>query len=1842
MTNQSIFGWTRAAPLAASMALLGLLVAAALMFAPPPALGQSNTVPAAPANLSATHNGNTVDASWDPDSNATRYHVTYSFDNKNSWIGAACGDNCTANSYTVTAADPGKTYIVAVRAGNSHGWSGWVNSAPAPPSTLPPAAPSTVTVTRGDGTLTVSGYAVSNATKYHITYSSDNEKSWNGPPCGDNCVGTGITISGVVNAKTYIVSVRAGNAGGWSGWVNSAPAGPLPLPPAPPAKIWVNRVCDHTMIVWWDWSDGATGYDLVASIDHRQNWKRLMTDKYKNGWQFSAWQKEKTFWFAVRARNAHGESAWVNSAAAPAPPCAVGNLRAVTQTTFGQTGGSIAAAWDAGKRAAGYHVNHRFNGGQWQRIASNGTGTSHTWEVNDTGNYEVAVQSVNGDLMSEWRNTNSAWLSAGSIVGTATTLTLSGHGGDWWLQQTAPTTGTCTAGDSSFAHPVTGLAVGNSYTYTAYRDSACATALASANIHRRTLAVSNVTTTAATLTMAGDPGAWHVKKTAPAPDGNCSAAINGATYDLTSLNPGQSYTYTAYDDSACTVALLTVTFRTLLTVSNLGETTHPSFSNEIGYKNGNANRRWANAFTTGSSVGGYTLDSVVFEFGPTTGSPTRVHAKIYADSSGMPGSLVKDLGSENPTAAGNHTWTCSGNGCALASDTTYHVALEADAPTAASGHYYDWKVTASDNETNTPGSAGWTIAAHGNYKINAGVWTAYGNEAGKFQVVAITNPGLAVSNITAATATLTLSNYSGPWWLQRTNPADAACKSMGMTTTENLADLTVGQSYTYKAYDKSGCDSADEIGSVTFTTVGLTASSVSGADAATLTIAGYTGSWYVKQTAPAPAGSCSRAIHGSSHNLTGLTTGQTYAYTAYRGSGCDSADEIASVIFRVPYLSVSNLGETSYPSHLAVGEELVATAFTTGSATGGYALKSVTLSMGDPKVDVNNPSARASLIVEVRAASGSNPSATALTALSGANPTSAGQHTYVCSANCALAADTTYFLVLSAISESIQNYPNWQSTTSDAETADPVGNGWAIANVGKKEASVGSGNWNDINAGRSGKFKVSANAGAGLGVTNVSPTAATLNVSNHSGGWWYQGSQSNASCTSVTSGATTARVTGLSPTTSYAYTAYGKAGCNAADELDAPVTFRTTPPTLTPGTPTVTTVTLTIDGHSGNWHYQYTSPSGGTCSPSAVVGAIANVANLSKNQSYTFSAYSDSGCATLIATAPAFTTANPALTASNVISDAATLTLTGWVAGTGAGKDGNWHYQADAAPHTACSSAQTTGAATLSGLTVGGTYIYTAYSDSGCTDALATATAFTTTNPLLSVGSVARTSAALAMAHYAGNWHYQADSGPDNTCQGPVSGGTVENLTGLTADTEYTYRAYDKSGCASADELETLTFTTSSLTAGNMSQTDATNGCAVSGDAKCATGFTTGSATGGYLLTGVTARFNAASDADAALGDLVATLHASASNTVGDQKRPADAALATMTGSNPTSAGNHTFTCSGAGCVLAADTTYFVQLSATAGAVSDEYYDWVTTAATGQTLDPANNGWTLLDETDNYAGSSWTRQAEIGKLMLSVSTQPRLEATDVTVSGATLNLSLHSAAWWYQQTGSGNCASVNAGVKTATLSTLTAGTLYTYKAYDKSGCNSADEIASVTFTTFVTVTVSNLAETADGTLLGVTPESFEAVAFTTGVHPGLYELKSVTVKFGAPSYEPGAGPATVKIHAVGSDGNPAASHTYHLGSQDPTAAGDFTFNCVKSQTQTCRLARQTTYFVVIEGSTLWSVGAQRVTMTASGNQTNTPANAGWSIADAAKYLLNNAWKDENGITVMLKVTAETR
>ena len=141
------------------------------------------------------------------------------------------------------------------------------------------------------------------------------------------------------------------------------------------------------------------------------------------------------------------------------------------------------------------------------------------------------------------------------------------------------------------------------------------------------------------------------------------------------------------------------------------------------------------------------------------------------------------------------------------------------------------------------------------------------------------------------------------------------------------------------------------------------------------------------------------------------------------------------------------------------------------------------------------------------------------------------------------------------------------------------------------------------------------------------------------------------------------------------------------------------------------------------------------------------------------------------------------------------------------------------------------------------------------------------------------------------------------------------------------------------------------------------------------------------------------------------------------------------------------------------------------------------------------DGWAIEDRYHLSAGGF---SSDSVRFAINATTT-RLAASNVTRTGATLTLHDYTGSWSYKQTApsAGTCTTRTASESTATLSSLSASTTYTYVAYSDSACTAAKEISSLTFDTLQGPTpagVSNLTES--GTRSGSTNSL--ATAFTTG------------------------------------------------------------------------------------------------------------------------------------------------
>ena len=295
----------------------------------------STTRPAPPSSVALTRADGSLTASWPAVAVATSYHITYSSDGGANWSLAAL--NHSSTSITISDVTNSATYIVAVRARNDQGDSGWRNSPTVGPFTpaAPPTTPSSVSVTRSDGSLTASWPAVAGATSYHITYSSDGGASWS--LAALNHASTSITIN-VTNSATYIVGVRARNDQGDSGWRNSPSAGPFTppsaAPPATPSSVSVTR-SDGSLTASWPAVAGATSYHITYSSDGGASWSLAALNHPNASITISDVTNSATYIVGVRARNDQGDSGWRNSPAAG--PFTPGSSKATVSvpTAFG-------------------------------------------------------------------------------------------------------------------------------------------------------------------------------------------------------------------------------------------------------------------------------------------------------------------------------------------------------------------------------------------------------------------------------------------------------------------------------------------------------------------------------------------------------------------------------------------------------------------------------------------------------------------------------------------------------------------------------------------------------------------------------------------------------------------------------------------------------------------------------------------------------------------------------------------------------------------------------------------------------------------------------------------------------------------------------------------------------------------------------------------------------------------------------------------------------------------------------------------------------------------------------------------------------------------------------------------------------------------------------------------------------------------------------------------------------------------------------------------------------------------------------------------------------------------
>ena len=1044
----------------------------------------------------------------------TGYAVNLSSDGGWSWTRAkdvAVADFASGGTVTLTGVSDATAYLVSVSMQNRVGGS-WKNATVPAATTTQLRTPTNLTVINQGAVIGTTITRVlhwekptaasqTDAFTYEIECNSSSTTDWSSTTCPDD-ITTAVSDQHNQSSVTYDfatnsiaqIRVRAAKDGADSLWMHVFPT------PSTPTGYGA-QVHDGALKVWWNrgaGQTGATGYDVQCSSVSPQVWS-----------------------------DCHSEPASLTAGFYVSPT--VGQGQTVTTVRIRARQGQRVGDWTAVTSVPSGTLPSKAGNVAVSSVSSNGTTVTYAISWDKPSNTSTRPVSYAIECS---RDGGTTWERCGTVAATATATGITG-------------TATHTTARDRFTH--VRVRGDEGYLRGAWSDA----------VTTASLTVSNLTSTGATLTIGNNlDAAWYYKASA-GPDTSCSSVVSAGTTTkaLTGLTPGSSYTYTAYEDSACTGTAIATTgsFTAPITFTATNILAATATLNLPGYPSAWSHKRTAGpASTTCTSVNAGTTTSNL----SSLTANTLYGYTAYSDSSCTTANKLKSVHFSTTTFSVSNLdeEASAATGCSIGYlGSNMRCAVAFTTGTEPGGYRLKSVNGAFVAKTGSPGTI--TVAVHAADTTNS------------------SNP--------ASTSLVTLSGADPDTAGTHTYTCSGSACDLSASTTYFVVLSTADSSGAHKLYTLRGTTSDDEAnypatGSFRIANVGRSKSgsnawadlSSSGSPmihiaangipalavsniretTATLNLSHHVetgGTWYYKSTAQ--GSTCSAQQSASTADLTGLSPGTSYTYSAYSDSSCATLIDAAPAFTTGGQsVSISTVTATSDGYAIVRGTILASGPFTTGVNAGGYTLNSVVLNMD---AAVGTPG---TLAVTLRTTSSDNPSTTQATLAleSGSDPLTAGQATYTCSSGCALDANTKYHIVLAASSGSTNNEYRWRSAGSPTATLTPQGNGWSYS-----PGLNYFGSWQSI--GGNALMQVSATANIGLTASSLTQQSARLTLSQHGGkAWWYQGNQTNAPCTAVAAGTTTADLSSLTAGTSYTYKAYGASTCASAAEL-ASVTFTT-------------------------------------------------------------------------------------------------------------------------------------------------------------------------------------------------------------------------------------------------------------------------------------------------------------------------------------------------------------------------------------------------------------------------------------------------------------------------------------------------------------------------------------------------------------------------------------------------------------------------------------------------------------------------------------------------------------
>lgn len=324
--------------------------------------------PPSPTGISGTAADRAAVIDWYPVPNATSYTIYYSTTPGVKKTGGTKIDNVSGGPYTVTGLTNFIAYYFVVTSVGPGGESEESREVAVTPYAPPASIPAGVTATAGNGRVTVGWNPVANATSYNIYYSTHSGvKKATGTKIPG--VSSPHAVTGLTNFTTYYFVVTAVGSGGESAESAERSATPVTAP-ARPSSV-AATAGDSRATVSWYGVTGATSYNIYYSTSPGVTKAASKIANVTNPYTVAGLRNGVTYYFAVTAVNASGESDISTNEAAATP--AVGAVPPVAPTRASATPGNaqVTVSWRSVPNAVSYTVYYSTTPGVTKAGAEN-------------------------------------------------------------------------------------------------------------------------------------------------------------------------------------------------------------------------------------------------------------------------------------------------------------------------------------------------------------------------------------------------------------------------------------------------------------------------------------------------------------------------------------------------------------------------------------------------------------------------------------------------------------------------------------------------------------------------------------------------------------------------------------------------------------------------------------------------------------------------------------------------------------------------------------------------------------------------------------------------------------------------------------------------------------------------------------------------------------------------------------------------------------------------------------------------------------------------------------------------------------------------------------------------------------------------------------------------------------------------------------------------------------------------------------------------------------------------------------------------------------------------------